>query len=89
MESIINEILFQISTKLSTIQGNNFTLKLYTTLTHIPKMSSTSYIKLGECETILRQSYSILQTELLILNKYEHQIEITVTSKVEFSVLNL
>ena len=69
MESIINEILFQISTKLSTIQGNNFILQLYTISILILEMSSTSYIEVGECEIILRQNYFILQTELLILNK--------------------
>ena len=50
-------------------------------------MSPTSYIKLGECETILYQNYSVPQTELLIIKKYYHQIETTIIDQVEFSVL--
>ena len=51
-------------------------------------MNSTSYIKVGEYETILRQSYSIPQTEGLIIKKFDHQIETFVTSQVEFSVFD-
>ena len=86
MESIINENLLQLSTKSSTIQRNNFTLQLFTTTNPIPETSLTSYIELGECETILRQSYSIPHTEGLIIKKYDHQIETFITSKVEFSI---
>ena len=88
MENIISENLLQLSAKSSTIQGNNFTLRLFTTPNPIPETSSTSYIELGECETILRQSYSIPQTEGLIIKKFDHQIETFVTSQVEFSVFD-
>ena len=88
MENIISENLLQLSAKSSTIQGNNFTLQLFTTASPIPEMSLTSYIELGECEAILRQGYSIPQTEGLIIKKYDHQIETFVTSQVEFSVFD-
>ena len=51
-------------------------------------MSPTSYIELGECETILYQNYSVPQTELLIIKKYYHQIETTIIDQVEFSVFD-
>ena len=65
MENIINEHFLQLSTKASTIQGNNFTLQLY--IKHASR-NEFNIIELSEYETILRQSYSIPQTDFEIIN---------------------
>ena len=85
IKSLFDNIL-ELSELSSIIVGNDFTLQISSTRNPPKKIDGLSYIDLGECANILRQTYQLGPNSNLFVSQIDSSNEATATPKVDYQV---
>ena len=88
MDKLLIDIIYN-DKKDKIIKENNTTYQLTSTYNQNNNdYQNLSTIKFGECETIIKDQYSMIQNESLIIFKIEQKVENLLIPKIEYEIFN-